>query len=193
MFCQSIIEEFDNLETFFSFFPNTAGFGTQEVGQGEGSQGNRRRWILDKLAIEESNLHQESSNVLYFGFFHAGSATHKAEPCFSSWMTESPLNGGEDMTFHLNEGGFFICVAADLNKVLHGRDTFFGILKFCSDPESSTTDKLVMLDVDDATGNVAIDDVEGEVECLWTETECEVNFQRKSTRQGRMCHRISGC
>jgi len=200
VFCQSIIEEFDDLKTFFSFFPNPAGFATQEVCQSEGSQSNRRRGILDKLPIEESNLHQESSNMLYFGFFHAGSTAHKPEPCFSSWMTESPLNCGEDMAFHLNEGGFFICVAADLNKVLHRRNTFFGILKFCSDPESCTADKLVMLDVDDATGNVAVNDIESEVQCLWTKTECEVNFNEEVDKTRAhvpsdfrlLIHRLSG-
>ena len=104
------------------------------------------------------------------------------------------------MAFHLNEGGFFICVAADLNKVLYRRDTFFGILKFCSDPESCTANKLVVLDVDDATGNVAIDDVEGEIQCLWTETECEMNLNEKVDKTRAhvpsdfrlLIHRLSG-
>ena len=104
---------------------------------------------------------------MYFGLFHERSSAHEAEPCFGSRVTESPLDGGENMAFHLNEGGLFISVTADLSKVLHSRDTLLGILEFGSDPEGSTANKLIVLDVDNPTGDVAVNDVEGEIQGLW--------------------------
>lgn len=83
------------------------------------------------------------------------------------------------MLLHLDEGRLVIGVAANLHQILHGRDALLGILELGGNPEGGTTDKLIMFNVDDATRHVAIDDVEGEVEGLWSEAEGEVDFHEE--------------
>ena len=91
-------------------------------------------------------------------------------------MTQSPLDGGEHVLLHLDEGRLFVGVTANLYQILYGGDTFLGVLKLGGDPESSTANKLIMFNVDDAARNIAIDDVEGQIECLWAEAESEVDL-----------------
>ena len=83
------------------------------------------------------------------------------------------------MSFHLNEGRLFIRLATYLGQVLHRRDTFLCILKLGSNPECGTPDQLVVFDVDNTAGDIAIDDVEGEVQCFWTETERKMNLNEE--------------
>ena len=87
-----------------------------------------------------------------------------------------------------------------MHQVLHGRDAFLSILKLCRDPESGTTDELVVFNVYDAARNIAIDDVEGQIECLWSKAEGEVDLDEEvnETRShmpsnlGLLIHGLSG-
>ena len=99
-------------------------------------------------------------------------------------MTQGPLNGGEYVLFHLDESRLIIGITADLHQILYGWDAFLGILKLGRNPESSTANKLVMFNVDDAARNVAIDDVEGQIECFWSEAESEVDLHEEIDETG---------
>ena len=50
-----------------------------------------------------------------------------------------------------------------------------------------------MFDVDYPAGDISVNDIEGEVEGFRAEAEVKWISTRKSTRQGRICHFISGC
>jgi hypothetical protein len=41
-----------------------------------------------------------------------------------------------------------------------------------------------VLDVHNSAGNVAIDNVQGEVQCLWAEAECEMELDEKFDEAG---------
>ena len=88
------------------------------------------------------------------------------------------------MLLHLDEGRLVIGVAADLDQVLYGRDAVLCILKLGRDPEGGATDKLIMFNVNDAPRDIAVDDVEGEVECLWSEAESEVDLDEEIDETG---------
>ena len=94
-------------------------------------------------------------------------------------MTQSPLNCREYVLLHLDEGRLVIGITANLHQILHGRDAFLGILKLCRDPESGTTNELVVFNVDDAARDIAIDDVEGQVERFWSKAEGEVDLDEE--------------
>ena len=94
-------------------------------------------------------------------------------------MAQSPLNGREYVLLHLDEGRLIIGISANLDQILYGWDALLGILKLGGDPEGSATDKLVVFDVDDAARNITVNDVEGEVECFWSEAESEVDFHEE--------------
>ena len=115
-------------------------------------------------------------------------------------MAQTPLDGREYVLLHLDKGRLVIGITTDLNQILHGWNAFLGVLKLGSDPEGSTTNKLVVFNVDDATRDIAVDDVESEVEGLWSETEGEVDFDEEidETRShvppnfGLLVHGLSG-
>src|SRR5271170_7095318 len=88
------------------------------------------------------------------------------------------------MAFHLNESGLVVSLTANLGEFLHRRYAFFGILELGSDPECSTSDQLIMFDVDYATGDVAVYDIECEVEGFGAEAESEMNFDKKVDQAG---------
>ena len=83
------------------------------------------------------------------------------------------------MLLHLDEGRLVVGITTNLHQILHGRDAFLGILKLGRDPESGATNKLVMFNVNDATRNIAVDDVERQIECFWSEAEGEVNLDEE--------------
>ena len=83
------------------------------------------------------------------------------------------------MLLHLDEGRFVIGIATNLDEILYRRNTLLCVLKLCRNPEGSAADKLIMFNVDDATRNIAIDDVESQIECFWSETESEVDLDEE--------------
>lgn len=83
------------------------------------------------------------------------------------------------MTFHLDKRGFLISLATDLRKVLDGWNTFFCVFELGSNPQCSTADKLVVLDINDTARDIAIHDVEGEIKSFRTEAKGEMDFHEK--------------
>jgi hypothetical protein len=83
------------------------------------------------------------------------------------------------MALHLDEGGLVVCLTTDLSEVLNGWYTLLGILEFGSDPQGSATDELIVLDIHDTTGDVAVNDVEGEVESFGTKPKGEVDLDNE--------------
>jgi hypothetical protein len=71
-----------------------------------------------------------------------------------------------------------------LDKVLDRGYSLFGVFEFGRDPKSSTTDQLIVLDINDAARYVSVHDVKGEVQCFWTKTKGEVNFHQEVDETG---------
>ena len=67
---------------------------------------------------------------------------------------------------------------------MHGRHTVLGILKLCRNPEGGTAYELIMLNVHDTARDVAINNVEGEVESFGTETKGEMDLDEKVDEAG---------
>jgi hypothetical protein len=88
------------------------------------------------------------------------------------------------MAFHLDKGGFFISVTTYLDELLNGGDTFLGVFKFGSDPQSRTTDELIVFDVHNPAGDVSVDDVECQVESFRTKAESEVDLYKEIDETG---------
>ena len=94
-------------------------------------------------------------------------------------MSQTPLDGRKYVLLHLDKGRLVIGITANLYQILHGWDAFLGILELGRDPESSTANKLIMFNVDDAARNIAIDDVEGQIECFWSKAEGEMDLDEE--------------
>jgi hypothetical protein len=83
---------------------------------------------------------------------------------------------------------------------LDSGNTIFGILKLRRDPEGGAPDKLVVLNVNDTSRDVAVDDVESKVQCFWpqAEGEMDLNEEINETRSHvppnfrLLVHRLSG-
>jgi hypothetical protein len=43
----------------------------------------------------------------------------------------------------------------------------------------STTNKLIMFDINDVTGDMAANNIENEVQSFWAKTECEMNLNKE--------------
>ena len=135
-----------------------------KASQQKRSIGDDRRRELHVLPVEKGDLHEEASDVLSLGIFKAHSTARYAQPCLSSRVPNLPSDGSKNMAFHLDKGGFVVGVSTNLAQLAYSGHAFFGVLELGSDPQSGTTDELVVLFVNDAAGNVAVDNVASEVE-----------------------------
>lgn len=117
--------------------------------------------------------------MLDLGVLHTGTAAHKSKPGLGCGMTQSPLDCRQNVTFHLDEGGFFVGLATDLSEILNGWYTLLGVLELGSNPQCSTTDELIVFDVDYTARDIAIYNVECEVKRLRTQAESEMDFHEK--------------
>lgn len=191
---------FDDFETFVRLFPHTTGLAAQVSCQRQGGKRNGGWRVLDKFSVKKGDFHQEPGNVLDLWVLNTRATTYKSQPCFCGRMSKGPLDGRKNMTFHLNESRLFVCLAADLHKILHRWHPLFRVFKLGSDPEGSATNKLVVFDVNNTAGNVSVDNIEGEVECFWAKTEGEMNFDQKVNKTGShvppnfrlLVHRLGG-
>lgn len=179
MFRETIVKVFSDLDALVRLLPHAPRFAAQEACERQSTQSNRRGSVLDEFPIEQSDLHEESSDVLHFWVFHAGTTAHESEPGFGGGMTESPLYGGKDVALHLKEGRLLVGVMAHLNEILHCGHPLLCIFELRGNPECSTSDELVVLNVDNAAGNVAIDDVESEIQSFRTQAKTEVDLDQK--------------
>ena len=66
-----------------------------------GSDGGRG--VLYEFPVEESNFHEEASDVLRLGVFHDRVTAGQTKPGFGGGMADDPLNGVENMMLHLNK------------------------------------------------------------------------------------------
>lgn len=138
-----------------------------------------RRFVADEGAVKESGLHEETRSVLHALLFEPISDRGKSEPCFSCRMTENPSNGRQDVSFHLNECALFVRIAARLCKLLNGRHAIFGIFEFGCNPESSAANELIVLLEDNALGYISVDNVNGKIQSLWTQTMLLMDLNKK--------------
>ena len=62
------------------------------------------RGVLYEFPVEESDLHEEASDVLRLVVFHDRATAGLTKPCFGGGVADDPLNGIENMVLHLNKG-----------------------------------------------------------------------------------------
>lgn len=84
--------------------------------------------------MEQGDFHEKARGVLDPLLLETIPDGRQPQPSFCCWMAENPANGGKDVTFHLDEGAFFIRVAASSGKLLHSWHAIFGILELGRDP-----------------------------------------------------------
>lgn len=94
-------------------------------------------------------------------------------------MAESPLDSRKNMAFHLYEGGFLVSISADGDEVLDRWHAVLGLLELGGNPEGGATNKLIVLYVYNAAGDVSIDDVESKIKRFGSQAEGKVNLDKK--------------
>lgn len=86
------------------------------------------------------------------------------------------VESGEDESLGFEDLLFGEAVIRDMLEVLHvGREDFF---VFRSDEHGSDADELKLLELDDAGGKEAVDDVDGEKNGFWQKVESSVNLNQ---------------
>lgn len=101
--------------------------------------------------------------MLYLRFLSGRNTAHQSKPRLRSRVTKGPLNRCQNMPFHLNKGRLVVSIMAVVDEILDGWNSFFGIFEFSGNPKSGASDKLIVLDVHDSAGNIAIDNVQGQI------------------------------
>ena len=132
--------------------------------QHQSAMSDEGRSDTDEFSVEEGDFHDESSDALDLWVFEVSPGHVDPQPGFSGGVTEVPSDGREDVTFHLDEGRLVVRLAAHVAELADERDLVLAVFKLGGDPQSSASDQLVMLLVDDSLGDVSVDDVHGEVE-----------------------------
>jgi len=120
--------------------------------------------------------------MLHLRVFYVGPTTHQSQPSLGSRVPKGPLDGCENMAFHLNKRQLVICLVTYLREVLYSRHVLFGIFEFGSDPKCGTSNQLIMFNIDNVAGDLTINNVESEVQCFWMEAECEMDLNKKVDR-----------
>ena len=149
---------------------------TSENERGSGDVGSVES---DELAVEESELHDESRNVLSARIFERTSRASESEPSFSGRVTDDPVNRCQYMTLHLNECLLVVSVAAHLDEFRKSRHTNLSLLELCGDPQCGTTNELIVFLEDDTLRDVSVDDIESEVESFGAKSILKVNLDEK--------------
>lgn len=135
-----------------------------EASEEEGGDGELGGLEGDVLLVEESDLHHETRDVLRSLLLDLPRHARQPQPRLRRRVPHDPVDRRQDVTLHLDERALVVRPAAHLAQLWHRRHAIFGVLKLGRDPERRAADELVVLFEDDALRNVAVDDVEGEVE-----------------------------
>lgn len=139
--------------------------------------------ILDELAVEEGELHEEAGDVLGAGVLDGAGDAGKAQPGFGGRVPDDPLDGREDVTLHLDERLLIVRVGAHLDEFRQGWNAVLCVLELGGDPQRSAADELVVLLEDDALRDIAVDDVEGEVEGFGSQAVLKVNLDEEVDKE----------
>src|SRR5271163_1556551 len=83
------------------------------------------------------------------------------------------------MTLHLDKHVFLVRVDTHISQLSYCRDLVLGILKLCCDPQCCTSNKLIMLLEDDASGHIAVDEVESEMQGSRRHAELRMDFDHE--------------
>jgi len=114
--------------------------------------------------MEQGDLHEETRNVLCRCVLNvatvAATGARETQPGLCSRVTDKPLERVQNVKLHLEESRRLVGILTQLDKILDGRRALLGVLELGSNPERSAPNKLVVLYIDDAAGDVAVDNVE---------------------------------
>lgn len=145
----------------------------------EGGHGDVRLVAADELAVEERELHEEARDVLGARLLDRARHAREAQPRLGGRVPDDPADRLEDVTLHLDEGALVVRVAAHVDELWQRRHAVLGVLELGGDPQRGAPDELVVLLEDDALRDVAVDDVEREVERLGAEVLLEVDLDEE--------------
>lgn len=124
------------------------------------------------LSAEHAKAHSEGGGQVRLG-------AEDPQPGLGGRVTQIPVDGGQDVELHLHESVLLVSAVAQLLQVANGGNAFLGVLEFGGQPESDAADELVVLLVDDAAGDVAIEDGQGQVEGFGAEAEVKVDLDEE--------------
>lgn len=181
---QAVVQVLDDLEALFSFLEDATALATEGTRKRQRAQRNSRRWVLAELAVEQRDLHEKASDVLHFLLLDDRATAKDAQPRFRRRVTQRPLDCRKNVALHLDERRLVVSLLAHLSEVLNSWYALLGVLELRSDPERGASDKLVVLNVDDPLRDVAVDDVQREVERFRAKPEDEVKLHEEVHQAG---------
>lgn len=129
--------------------------------------------------MKEGDLHDEPRDVLRSLLLELTGDAGETEPCLGRRVPDDPVDRREDVALHLDEGALVVRATAHLAQLGHGGDAVLGVLELRSDPKRCAPDELVVLLEHDALRDVAVDNVEREVERLGSKAELLVDFDEE--------------
>jgi hypothetical protein len=103
----------------------------------------------------------------------------KTQPRLCSRVSEDPVYGRQNVSLHLDKGALVVGAAAHLSELGDGGHPVLGVLELGGDPEGRTADELVVFLIYNAARDVAIDEVECEVESFRAQTVLLVDLDEK--------------
>lgn len=156
---------------------------TNEASNHQRSCSQHGRLDANEFAVEQGDLHQETSNVLCLGVLLVVAHACHPHPGFRSWVTNSPADSLQDMAFHLDECRLVVGLAAHVGELPYGWHTVLCVLEFGSDPKRGTANELVMLLVDYTLGDVTVDNVHGQVQDFRSQSELVVNLDQEVDKE----------
>lgn len=174
----------NDLKAFICLLPVPTRLSTKMSRQRQSSQGDGGGRVFDELSVEQSDLHEEARNVLDLHVLRNRTTTHQPKPSFGRRMSQGPLDGRQDVSLHLDESRLLVRIATDAGEVLHSGNALLGVFKLGGNPQSSTPNQLIVLDVDDPTRNVSVNDVERQIKRLGSKPEGEVDLNKKVDKTG---------
>lgn len=117
--------------------------------------------------------------MLCLGVLEARVCAGNAQPGLGGRVPNGPLNGRKYVALHLDKRRLVIGAPAHGVQVLNSRNSVLRILELGSNPQRGATNELVVLLVDDSSGNVSVYNVQREVERLRSEAELEMDLDEK--------------
>lgn len=129
--------------------------------------------------MEERDFHDEARDVLRALLLELARDTREAEPRLGCRVADNPVDRREDVALHLDERALVVRAAAHLAELRHSRDAVLRVLKLGRDPERGAPDELVVLLEHDPLRDVAVHNVEREVECFRTQAKLLVDLDEK--------------
>lgn len=133
--------------------------------------------------MEQGNLRNVKGHVLDFGVVGSFGECNLEEGVHG-WVSNNPVQGLQNVPFHLSEHLVIVERAAHRLQLPNGGHAVLLVAILGGNEEGSTADKLVVTLVDDAAGAVAVEKVDSKEEGLGQQLESGVSFDQEVEEVG---------